>query len=215
LYDYFVRKFVKSPTYNNIPVSRRSAELLAVRHGFANVEAVIGRLKAGARILDVGAGRSGFGAAITVLRPDIEWVNFDPAYSDPTILREASDHAPTNLKFVAGSIATRGCLEDLGPFDYALSYWCFPYLARDPDAVRTAAAQMYDATVDCGHLSIGPERRERVGPYFNTIRYMKNLDFTAEEFAAQIIARVYRLPPSLITGLVQPDAPVFRGKPAD
>lgn len=150
----------KPAIYEQAITTARSAEVLALAHGFKSVMHLADSLPDAARVLDVGAGASPFGRRIASLRPDVTWINIDYNYRDERILHEASSDAPDNLHFVAGDATKLTENYATESFDAVFSYWLLPHLSLDEIKPAVVAARaMFDVTKPGGLISVGPIKR--------------------------------------------------------
>jgi len=148
--------------YEKAVTTDRPAEILAKCHGFESVEQLAEFLPAGAHVLDVGAGASPFGKEVAILRPDINWVNFDYSYQDPLILDEVTQNSPTNLEHIAGDATKLAEIFKQGTFDAVFSYWLLPHLSLDgPEPAKQATEGIFSVTKPGGLISIGPNSSKK------------------------------------------------------
>jgi hypothetical protein len=89
------------PTWHETaPSTARNAKQLSYAYGYDSPEALATSLPVDALVVDVGAGRSKFGHTITILRPDIHWVNVDQRNGRRFPLRHPQRKAPPNLQYI-------------------------------------------------------------------------------------------------------------------
>lgn len=140
-----------------VPSTSRSAGELAHRFGYLSVKSLAADLQPGARVLDAGAGQSNLGATVALLRPDIEWVNFDLRYNDPELLARASKDAPSNLRFVAGDIAELPAHFGPDHFDRIFTYWLLPHLSlNDRRPAIVAVNNLLEVAKEDALIKAGP-----------------------------------------------------------
>lgn len=134
-----------------------SGEYLAKIYGRgASLQEFSACLPQNARIADVGAGRSNFGALVADRRPDIEWTNFDIQYSEGAELTSLQQHAPNNVEYVQVD-ALNLPQKFHGRFNRVFSYHLvFHLLLESRELGQTALTSMLGLLNKDGILSIGP-----------------------------------------------------------
>lgn len=143
------------------PMTASSADFLAQTYGNGStIDEFASSLPENARIIDVGAGLSGFGAAVATRRADIRWTNLDynykPGVAQSELLNEARWAAPNNLDFVRGDILDLSP-EQSGRYDRAYSYNVLTHLMRiDRKLGRQALSGLVTLLNVEGELMVGP-----------------------------------------------------------
>jgi hypothetical protein len=149
--------------FNGVPVSHhRKGNTLARRYGYGGLRSLsrlVGSLPVGAEVLDVGAGRSSFGTQACRLRPDIRWINADPAYSDEGIRNTLEVNRPTNLSLE--SVSAQELTKAFGErrFDRVYSWWMLPHITgqKGEQAGQIAVEQMLLVAKLSGQVAVGPQ----------------------------------------------------------
>lgn len=150
-------------SYAEVTTTGRGADLLAQHHGFNSARALAAWLPTEARAIDVGAGVSPLGKEIALLRPDVDWTNFDYSYYDPAILARVTHDTPENVTHIAGDATQLEAHVEPGSYDVVLSYWMVQHLALDGTAPAVDAVRgMFSLAKANGYISIGPERTGKV-----------------------------------------------------
>jgi ubiquinone/menaquinone biosynthesis C-methylase UbiE len=186
----------RQPVYEKARTTERPAETLVRRHGFDSIAHLAESLPQDAKVIDVGAGASDFGAQVAGLRPDISWINFDYSYGNQDILNEVSEGAPENMEFVAGDATKLDQIYEPDSFDASFSYWLFPHLSLDEmEPAEQAARAIFRITKPQGLISIGPQvRTTRLLRRARTLKYIKGAETNADDFAS-LISKKTRLFP--------------------
>lgn len=143
----------------SIPTTGRTPAFLARRYGYPNVAELIRLIPYGAKVVDIGAGTSLLGHAVTLARPDITWWNVDLCYKDADVVSRLTVQAPPNLRFSPGDIvAFSPDLKKLtGKVDCVFSYWLLPHLSVNSLApAEQAAGHMWELLADGGRIIAGP-----------------------------------------------------------
>lgn len=172
----------------HIPTTGRKDTFLAKQLGFTSVEAFAESLIKNAVIADVGAGVSQLGHSVTKLRPDVVWVNIDPCYADPKILKPINNIAPGSLYFFAGDIVQgfKRPKQLLSGADLVFSYWLLPHLSvQDNKVASKAVGEMYNLLKPAGTLAVGPVRTLGLG-LLSPFRYKGTARFTKSTSRDQV-----------------------------
>lgn len=177
--------------YEKAVTTGRSAEKLAHRHGFKDVDELARFLPQDAQILDVGAGASPFGKTVAALRPDVTWTNFDYSYHNPTIFDDVTKDSPDNVNHVAGDATRLREIYEPDQFNAVFSYWLLPHLSiNEPGPAKAAAEAMFTITKPGGLISVGPKSHRRLLPAMKSgpaIRVIKNKSLDSESYADRIV----------------------------
>ncbi len=160
-----------------IPTTGRKTKFQIRQWGYKDVQSLAKSFPKNAVIIDVGAGLSQFGQAITDVRDDIRWINVDPYYAESDLNARAKPH----MTYLAENILSPGSqLKKLtGTADVVYSYWMLPHLSLLNDEQAGVALQnMTELLKEDGHLIIGPVRQLGLGilspfRYKGTIRISK------------------------------------------
>jgi ubiquinone/menaquinone biosynthesis C-methylase UbiE len=188
--------------YENAVTTGRRANNVAARHGFHGFHGarnLAQSLPPGAEVLDVGAGVSGFGAALAAERSDIHVTNFDFSYHNPDILRSVLANAPPNISYVQGDVTKLLDHFDPEQFDWVGSNWLLQHLSIDDMGPALAGAEaMFTVTKMGGKLSVGPQKPLTPLPLMRrkTFRIVKDETHDARSVAEEIVEKT-QLPPSL------------------
>lgn len=146
--------------YELAPLTGSTAEELAHIYGFKSLSDFASDLPPDAEVLDVGAGKSDLGTAVTSLRSDITWTNFDRSYI-PKQPRDLSATSNPNLGYIQGDIL-RPPEFFSAAYDRIYSFWMLPHLGLDsPDLVRASLNNMQAMLKDAGKVTVGPLVGER------------------------------------------------------
>lgn len=150
----------KLANFERYPMTASSPDFLAAVFGGGTIEEFGISLPENAKVVDVGAGLSTFGATIASMRPDIRWtnldINYDRAHVSNSACKTLVNQAPGNVRYVAGNIV--GLPEILDEhYDRAFSYNLVPHMLRvDQLAGRLALHNIVRL--------VGPEGIAVVGP---------------------------------------------------
>jgi hypothetical protein len=183
----------ESSVFEKAMTTGRSAKKLARKHGFGSVDHLAETLPQNARVVDVGAGASRLGHEVTIIRPDVDWINFDLSYHDPAILSDVARDAPRNLHHVPGDALDLGQMYPPAHFDAVFSYWLFPHLSlvsRRP--AELAAMAIFAVTKPRGLISIGPVMSTSRLPsmkYQRAFSTAKSEDLDGHRFADLVVDR--------------------------
>ncbi len=176
-----------------LPTTGRSAETLARRHGYKNLDSLLRSLPLDAKVLDVGAGASPLGKEVTRFRPDIHWTNLDFGYHDKRIWEEAIRGAPSNLELLAGDVTQLNELIKPSSMDVVFSYFLFPHLSTyDRQTALAAAEQIYHATKPGGLMVVGPNFLPKFHPATirgKSWRATKRKKLTPEAYSYEVLRR--------------------------
>jgi len=145
----------------------RDADRLARMYGYMGVEDLSATLPDKAKVIDLGAGLSDLGHAVSHHRPDVNWINFDARYGntsfpteEQTAIAQMQATAPPNLTYVGGNVLNLPDEIRAKRFARVFSYYMFPHVI-DYFGKETAAKAMRDAVnviAIGGALSVGPNR---------------------------------------------------------
>lgn len=185
----------KQEIYEQAVTTSRSAETLAKKHGFENLEDLVAMLPEGARVIDVGAGTSNLGKEACRLRQDITWLNFDYSYSNPDIMTEVSAGSPPNLQLIAGDATKLQELYLPESFDAVFSYWMMPHLSLASDKpAQDAAKGMLSLAKNGAYVSVGPKVGKQKGklPRFRggeAVHFVKDGSMNINGLAQELVSR--------------------------
>lgn len=171
--------------YERAPTTDRSANHIARAYGYPNIERLCDSIPKGARVLDIGAGASGFAKEIARKRSDVRMICVDLSYKDPRIIREVSEDTSPNISFIPGNILELDKQFPSNYFSRVFSYWLLPHLAlEDKKIARTAVTKILDVTKWGGTLNLGPTKRGR------TLEFDKREDIPMEMLANWVTDQV-------------------------
>lgn len=148
--------------FEQSPLTASSGEFLAGVYGDgATIDAFADSLPENARVIDVGAGLSTFGAEVAARRDDVQWTNYDINYNRTghvsyEAVRRAVEAAPQNLRFVTGNVLT--IPDDMRhAYDRAYSYNLVTHLLRIRRSLGGQALENIVGLLDeHGESKIGP-----------------------------------------------------------
>lgn len=136
------------PIHELAPITARSANLLASAYGFPSIKQFADDIPDGGAFLDVGSGRSPFGAKIATLRPDVSVVLMDRAYPG-----DHRDQQRPNLRWLHGDILEPP--EEIGPFDRITCSALLPHIAMSsPELAVKAIHNMANLLQSKGTLQV-------------------------------------------------------------
>lgn len=144
----------------------RDVHELANKHGFESVQSLAHNIPTGEAVIDIGSSLSRLGHAVTALRADITWVNFDVAYGNQDVdddfnrtLRRLQASSPQNLHYIAGNILRPPEELRARSFGRVLSYWMLPHIVQhNHKEGLVAASNMITLGKVHGILTTGPMR---------------------------------------------------------
>lgn len=180
------------PIYAKAPMTKRTGALFVYEYGsYETVEDFADDLPEGARVLDVGAGKSTFGANVARWRDDVEWTNADIRYNIPGMREAVGRHAPPNVRYVpADALRLLDAFEE-GEFDRVFSNWLMPHIGMaGRNAGVIAARNMLAVASPDGEVAIAPCRPRATGVEGKMFRVdmtehePAELDGIAEDMAA-------------------------------
>lgn len=117
---------------------------------------LVGTLPEGAKIIDVGAGRSNFGQVVASMRSDIQWDSFDTCYADKSILGKLQEQYD-KVRYIPGDIRRPLPRDLVGAYDRVFSYWLLPHLSGIPGrGAEQAVSNMIRMLGSSGRMYFGP-----------------------------------------------------------
>ncbi len=140
--------------FDEIPVSFRTPDELAVIHGADSLTDFARTIPTGGSVIDAGAGDSLFGHSVAKMRPDVSWSNLDYSYHNSGALAVLQQCAPPNLQLIAGDATKMHDSFVPESADLITSYWMLPHFSEDNR--RLALQGMYRTLRIGGRLSIAP-----------------------------------------------------------
>ncbi|HXE10266.1 MAG TPA: class I SAM-dependent methyltransferase [Verrucomicrobiae bacterium] len=146
-------------------MTRRTGALFVHEYGgYETVEDFADDLPEGARVLDVGAGKSAFGLNVARWRDDVEWTNADIRYNMPGMRESVGRHAPPNVRYVpADALRLLDAFEE-GEFDRVFSNWMMPHISMaGRNAGVIAARNMLAVASPDGEVAVAPCRPRAPG----------------------------------------------------
>lgn len=175
--------------FEKIPTNGRAPDRLARAFGFDGWHELADGLPHNSSVLDVGAGFARLGKAVTMVRPDIAWVNLDYSYDNSAVLTKAAKFSPKNAEFVTGDATKLSNIFKAETFDTVFSYWLFPHLSLYSDwPAEEAARGIYSVTRPGGTISIGPQKLLRPAKMAESVQFQKGQFSNSDDFVEQVVS---------------------------
>lgn len=174
---------------STIPTTGRNVQFQVRQMGHTSITNFASSLPKNGLIIDVGAGLSQLGHAITEARDDVTWVNLDPYYHNFT----AGVH-PKNLVFSSGDIVAfdQAAQKYLAKADLVYSYWLLPHLSLESiKPAKQAVRNMKHLLKSDGRLIIGPVKKPGLG-LFSPFRYKGVISYSQAQLTDVVITQIVK-----------------------